>query len=72
MGSEINSIKNKSSLSKIATNCFNLNLTGQARRFYVRKILIYADTVEARSVLCYWAARGLNISTLELSKMLGI
>jgi REP element-mobilizing transposase RayT len=32
----------------------------------------YPDTVEARSVLCYWAARGLGISTLELSKRLGI
>ena len=32
----------------------------------------YPDTVEARSVLCYWAARELGISTLELSKRLGI
>lgn len=32
----------------------------------------YPDTVEARSVLCYWAARELGISTLELSKKLGI
>jgi len=32
----------------------------------------YADTVEARSVLCYWAARELGISTLELSKRLGV
>ncbi len=32
----------------------------------------YPDTVEARSVLCYWAARELRISTLELSKRLGV
>lgn len=32
----------------------------------------YPDTVKARSVLCYWAARQLGISTLELSKRLGI
>jgi len=32
----------------------------------------YLDTVEARSVLCYWAARELGISTLELSKRLGV
>jgi REP element-mobilizing transposase RayT len=32
----------------------------------------YPETVEARSVLCYWAARELGISTLELSKRLGI
>ena len=32
----------------------------------------YPDTVEARSVLCYWAARELGISTLELSRRLGI
>jgi len=32
----------------------------------------YPDTVETRSVLCYWAARELGISTLELSKRLGI
>lgn len=32
----------------------------------------YPDTVKARSVLCYWAARELGISTLELSKRLGI
>ena len=32
----------------------------------------YPDTVEARSVLCYWAARELGISTLELSKRLRI
>ena len=32
----------------------------------------YPDTVEARSVLCYWATRELGISTLELSKRLGI
>jgi len=32
----------------------------------------YPDTVEARSVLCYWAARELGLSTLELSKRLGI
>jgi putative transposase len=29
-------------------------------------------SVEARSVLCYWAARELGISTLELSRKLGI
>ena len=33
---------------------------------------IYTDTVEARSVLCYWAARELCISALALSKRLGI
>jgi hypothetical protein len=33
---------------------------------------MYPDTVEARSVLCYWAARELGISTLELSRKLGI
>jgi len=33
---------------------------------------ICPDTVEARSVLCYWAARGLGISTLAFSKRLGI
>jgi hypothetical protein len=32
----------------------------------------HPDTVEARSVLCYWAARELGISTLELSRKLGI
>jgi len=32
----------------------------------------YPDTVEARSALCYWAARELRISTVELSKRLGI
>ena len=32
----------------------------------------YPDTVETRSVLCYWAARELGITTLELSKRLGI
>ena len=32
----------------------------------------YPNTVEARSVLCYWAARELGISTVELSKRLGI
>ena len=32
----------------------------------------YPDTVEARSVLCFWAARELGISTLELSRRLGI
>jgi putative transposase len=32
----------------------------------------YPDTVEARSVLCYWTARELGISTLELSKRVGI
>jgi hypothetical protein len=32
----------------------------------------YPNTVEARSVLCYWAARELGISTLELSRKLGI
>jgi putative transposase len=32
----------------------------------------YPDTVEARSVLCYWAARDLGISTLELAKRLGV
>jgi putative transposase len=32
----------------------------------------YPDTVQARSVLCYWAARDLGISTLELAKRLGV
>jgi len=32
----------------------------------------HPDTVEACSVLCYWAARELGISTLELSRKLGI
>jgi putative transposase len=32
----------------------------------------YPDTVEARSVLCYWAAREFGISTLELAKKLGV
>jgi len=32
----------------------------------------YPDTVEARSVLCHWATRELGITTLELSKRLGI
>jgi putative transposase len=32
----------------------------------------YPETVEARSVLCFWASRELGISTLELSKRLGI
>ncbi|MFH2043838.1 MAG: transposase, partial [Pseudomonadota bacterium] len=32
----------------------------------------YPETVEARSVLCYWAARELGLSTVELSKKLGI
>jgi REP element-mobilizing transposase RayT len=32
----------------------------------------YPETVEARSVLCYWAARELGITTLDLSRQLGI
>jgi putative transposase len=32
----------------------------------------YPHTVQARSVLCYWAARELGISTLELAKRLGV
>ena len=32
----------------------------------------YATTVSARSVLCYWAVRELGISTVALSKRLGI
>lgn len=32
----------------------------------------YPKRVEARSVLCYWASRLLGISTVELSKQLGI
>jgi hypothetical protein len=32
----------------------------------------YPETVEARSVLCYWGVRELGISTLEISKRLGI
>ncbi|MBW2066921.1 MAG: hypothetical protein JRJ03_18585 [Deltaproteobacteria bacterium] len=32
----------------------------------------YPETVEARSVLCYWAVRALGVSTLELSKRLAV
>jgi putative transposase len=32
----------------------------------------YPDTVQARSVLCYWVVRDLGISTLELAKKLGV
>jgi hypothetical protein len=32
----------------------------------------YPNVVDARSVLCYWAAWELGISTLELSRRLGI
>jgi putative transposase len=32
----------------------------------------YPDTVQARSALCYWAARDLGISTLEPAKRLGV
>jgi hypothetical protein len=32
----------------------------------------YPDTVQACGVLCYWAARDLGISTLELAKRLGV
>jgi putative transposase len=32
----------------------------------------YPETVQARSVLCYWAARELGISTLELAKRIGV
>jgi putative transposase len=32
----------------------------------------YPDTVQARSVLCYFASRDLGISTLELAKRLGV
>lgn len=32
----------------------------------------YPKTVSARSVLCYWATREIGISTVELSKRLGI
>jgi len=32
----------------------------------------YPDTVEARSLLCYWAALELGISTLALSKSIDI
>jgi len=32
----------------------------------------YPKTVEARSVLCYWAARELGITTVALSKRLGV
>jgi putative transposase len=32
----------------------------------------YPDTVQARSVLCYFASRDLGISTLELAKKLGV
>ncbi len=37
-----------------------------------KKTIKYLNTVKARSVLCYWAARELGISTLALSKRLGI
>jgi chromosomal replication initiation ATPase DnaA len=30
----------------------------------------YPNTVKARSILCYWAARELGMSTIELSKRL--
>jgi hypothetical protein len=32
----------------------------------------YPDTVEARGVLCYLAVRELGLTTLELSKRLGV
>jgi len=32
----------------------------------------YLGTVEARNMLCYWAAREFGISTVELAKRLGI
>jgi len=32
----------------------------------------YPDTVEARSVLCYWAAQELGLSMVELDGRLGI
>jgi transposase len=32
----------------------------------------YPDSVEARGVLLYWAVRELGLSTLEISKRLGI
>jgi REP element-mobilizing transposase RayT len=32
----------------------------------------YPDTVEARSVLCYWSTRELGLSTIELSRRLNI
>jgi len=32
----------------------------------------YPETVEARSVLCYWAVREPGITTLELSKRLAV
>ena len=32
----------------------------------------YPATVKARSVLCYWAARELGMSTLEISRRLGV
>jgi putative transposase len=38
----------------------------------VRRPGRYPDTVEARSLLCYWAIRDLGISTFKLSKRLGI
>jgi hypothetical protein len=32
----------------------------------------YPDTVEARGVLCYWAVREFGLTTLELSRRLGV
>ena len=32
----------------------------------------YPETVEARSVLCYWAVRELGLSTVELAGRLGV
>ena len=48
-----------------------------ARLFNVERDIVtrpgrYPDTVEARGVLCYWAVRELGLTTLELSKRLGV
>jgi REP-associated tyrosine transposase len=53
-------------LVKRVADLFNLERDKVTRRGR------YPETVEARSVLCYWGARELGISTLELSKRLGI
>jgi putative transposase len=56
---------------------FNWLVDRVAERLHVNRDKVtrpgrYPDTVEARSALCYWAARELKISTVELSKQLGI
>jgi len=46
-------------------------LTPESRNQY-NLFILGPDTVEARNVLCYCEARELGISTLELSKRLGV